>query len=378
MEGLTVALSVEAKVGIFFIIGMVILGVVTFKVEDMSALFQNKKIMYAHFEHASGINPGDPVAIAGVKVGEVKLLELNEKGVRMTLSLNHDARIHEDAIATVAWGGLLGNRYIDITLGSAETALLPEESDIPTKPSVEITAVLTKLDAAATELQKVLADGGVGEKAGTLLDNLIKISDDLAQGKGTIGKLVGSAEMYDKVMGIADDLKDMSTRLRTIVENNEGRLDNIFTRLEEAVPEARDAFATIRRLGEQAETGKGILPALLNDEQMYQDLKNSLAKLGTSLDRIEQVTLDMSEGRGLLGKMATDEKMAQDFAQALASLSAVAQRIESGDSTLARLTRDDDLYLQAKGILDDARESLRGLKEQVPLGTFGSVLLSAF
>jgi phospholipid/cholesterol/gamma-HCH transport system substrate-binding protein len=378
MEDLTVPLSVEAKVGVFFIVGLVILGVVTFKVEDMSALFRAKKTMYAHFEHASGINPGDPVAIAGVKVGEVKALELDDRGVRMTLSLNSSARVREDAIASVAWGGLLGNRYIDISLGSTGAGFLEEGSELPTVPSIEITAVLGKLDAAASELQKVLAEGGVGEKVGSLLDNLMKISEDMAQGKGTLGKLVDSPEMYDKLTGIADDLQEMATRLRGVVEKNEGRLDSIFASLEEAVPEARDAFATIKRLGEQAESGKGILPALLNDEQMYTDLKGSLAKLGTSLDRIDLVTTDISEGRGLLGRLAKDEKMADDFAQSLASLRAVAERIETGDNTLARLTRDDDLYLQAKGMLDDARESLRGLKEQVPLGTFGSVLLSAF
>lgn len=372
------ALNVEAKVGLFFIVALVILGVITFKVEDMSALFKHKTTMYAHFEHASGINPGDPVAIAGVKVGEVKSLELNDKGVRMTLTINGHNRVRDDAVATVAWGGLLGNRYIDITLGGPAAGYLAPGSEIPTKPSVEITAVLAKLDAAASELQKALAAGGAGEKIGGLLDNLRKISQDLAEGKGTLGKLVGSAEMYDKVMGIADDLKDMSARLRNVIEKNEGRLDNIFARLEEAVPEARDAFATIKRLGEQAESGKGILPALLNDEQMYQDLKGALAKLDTSLDRVDQVAKDISEGRGLLGKLTKDEKMAEDFAQALASLRAVAERLEKGDSTLARLTRDDELYKQVKGLLDDARESMRGLKEQVPLGTFASVMLSAF
>lgn len=238
--------------------------------------------------------------------------------------------------------------------------------------------MLAKLDSAASEIQKALADGGFGDKVGGLLDNLKKISDDIAQGKGTLGKLAASSEMYDKVMGIADDLKDASGRLRGVVERNEGRVDNIFARLEEAMPEARDAFATIKRLGEQAESGKGMLPALLNDEQMYQDLKNSLAKLSTALDRVDQIGKDISEGRGLLGKLTTDEKVAEDFAQTLASLRAVAERLEKGDNTLAKLTRDDDLYKQAKGVLDDARESLRSLKEQVPLGTFASVMLSAF
>ncbi len=178
-------------------------------------------------------------------------------------------------------------------------------------------------------------------------------------------------------MGIADDLKDTSGRLRIWSRTNEGRVDDIFARLEEAVPEARDAFATIKRFGEQAETGKGMLPALLNDEQMYQDLKNSWPSLSTALDRTDQI----GEGhrRARAPRQVHDRRedgggLRPDPCQPARRRGAP----RKGDNTLARLTRDDDLYKQAKGVLDDARESLRGLKEQVPLGTFASVLLSAF
>jgi len=70
--------------------------------------------------------------------------------------------------------------------------------------------------------------------------------------------------------------------------------------------------------------------------------------------------------------------MADDVRDAIKSLRVVAQRLESGDNTLARLTRDKDLYEDVKKLLDDARETLRSVKEQVPVSTFASLLLTSF
>jgi ABC-type Fe3+-citrate transport system substrate-binding protein len=86
----------------------------------------------------------------------------------------------------------------------------------------------------------------------------------------------------------------------------------------------------------------------------------------------------MQEGKGLIGKLTTDQALADDFTQTIKSIRAIAERIEKGDSTVARLTRDKDLYQDLKKLLDDARETLRTVREQVSVGTFASVLLNAF
>ncbi len=86
-----------------------------------------------------------------------------------------------------------------------------------------MTAVLIKLDAAASRAAEALAEGGDGAKLGACWIICSKIADDIAQSKGTVGKLIGSDEMYDKAMGIADDLKDASGRMRSSSSDNEGR-----------------------------------------------------------------------------------------------------------------------------------------------------------
>lgn len=372
------AVSVETKVGAFFLVALAILAWFTFKVENLGAVFQDTMTMTARFSHASTLKPGDGVHVAGLRVGEIKALRLADDCVEAVLVLDADVKLRTSSVATAAWGGLLGNRYIDITLGDPSDDVLPPGSEIRTAPSVELGQVLRKVDAASTELRDMLASSDMGPKLSGLIENLLAISEDIREQRGTFGKLVGSTELHDKALAIADELKGTSARIARIIEENDERISSILENLDKAAPEAREAFAAIRRIGEKIETGKGILPALIEDEKMYEDLKGALAHLNSSLARVDKLITSMQEGRGLIARLANDEALAEDVVAAVKSIREVAERLEKGDNTLARLTRDSDMYDDVKKVLDDARETLRTAKEQVPLGTFASLLLSAF
>ena len=372
------AISTETKVGAFFLIALAILGWFTFHVQNLGDAFAKTKTLTAHFTHAASLQAGDGVFVAGLRVGEIESLQLNDDGVVVTMQVKADAPVRESSEAVAAWGGLLGNRFIDITLGDPADPILPDGGVVKTRPSIEIETVLRKVDQAAAQLSDMLKSSDVGPNLGKLVENLLAISDDIRNQKGTMGKLISSSDLHDKAVAIADDLKETAENLNKLVADNDERIGSILENLDKAAPEMRDAFAGIKRLTEQAETGKGILPALLNDEKMYEDLKGSLAKLNASLVRVDELTESIQKGEGLMGKMIGDEKLAQDVTDAVESLKNVAERLDKGDNTLARLTRDKDLYEDVKKTLDDAREMLRTAKEQLPVGTFASVILSAF
>jgi len=370
--------SPETRVGLFFLIGLAILGVITFRVGNFGEYFKHKVYFKVHFSHASGLAAGDPVAVAGFKVGQIQSIRLEEDGVLMSLAIEPGIRIRRNAVASIAWGGLLGNRYIDISLGSPSEPFLEPGAEIMSGTTIELTAVLLKLNQAATEIEGLFKETGLESKVQVIVDNLAKASNDLAEGRGTLGKLIGSDEIYQKANAIADDLKKASADISKLLGDNGARISAIVEKLDAAIPEAKDAFASIKRLTDDADSGKGILPALLNDPQMAQDLKNSLTRLRASLDRIEAVVKSAQEGNGLVGKLINDPQIADDVRDAVRSLKVIAQRIETGDNTLARLTRDKDLYDDVKKLLDDMRETLRSVKEQIPVSTFASLLLTAF
>jgi len=179
-------------------------------------------------------------------------------------------------------------------------------------------------------------------------------------------------------MGIADDLKGSAADVRKLLADNDQRLRDILAKLDAAIPEAKDAFSSIKKLGDEANNGKGVVATLLNDEKMAQDLRTSVARLGSTLDRLDALTKNIQEGQGLAGRIINDPQMADDVRDAIKSLRVVAERLDTGDNTIARLTRDKDLYEDVKKLLDDARETLRSVKEQVPVSTFASLLLTTF
>lgn len=76
--------------------------------------------IYLDFANASGLKPGSAVEIAGVPVGQVASIQLDERRARVTLQLDKHVAIQEDAIASIQTKGLLGERYITISPGGSD------------------------------------------------------------------------------------------------------------------------------------------------------------------------------------------------------------------------------------------------------------------
>ncbi|MEE9514987.1 MAG: MlaD family protein, partial [Candidatus Brocadiales bacterium] len=64
------------KVGIFFIIGMVILGLITFRVEQVGRFFKKHNDYKAYFQSSKGLKRGSRVTLSGMDIGEVKRVDV--------------------------------------------------------------------------------------------------------------------------------------------------------------------------------------------------------------------------------------------------------------------------------------------------------------
>ena len=81
--------------------------------------------IYADFESATGLGPGTPVEIAGVRVGRVDTVQLTGTRARVRLTIDTDIEIQEDAIASIHTKGLLGGPYLLISLGGSDKLIPP-------------------------------------------------------------------------------------------------------------------------------------------------------------------------------------------------------------------------------------------------------------
>ena len=81
--------------------------------------------VYADFTNASGLDPGSVVEIAGVQVGQVTAIRLDDTRARVTLKLRDDVLVQDDAIASIQTRGLLGERYLLLTPGGSDEIIPP-------------------------------------------------------------------------------------------------------------------------------------------------------------------------------------------------------------------------------------------------------------
>jgi phospholipid/cholesterol/gamma-HCH transport system substrate-binding protein len=104
-------------------------------------------LLYADFASVSGLEVGDPVEIAGVKVGRVESISLADYQARVTFRIQKDVQIHQDAIAAVRTRGIIGDRFVMIRPGAADRLLRSGDEIRNTKSASDLVSLLGELVA---------------------------------------------------------------------------------------------------------------------------------------------------------------------------------------------------------------------------------------
>ena len=119
--------SLEILVGGLIVGAIVYLGFMAIQL-GQATLIDGGHVLYAEFASVSGLHAGDPVKIAGVKIGEVKSIVLvDDYLARVALGLDDGVKVYEDAVASIETEGLIGDRFVSITPGTSDDRLHPGE-----------------------------------------------------------------------------------------------------------------------------------------------------------------------------------------------------------------------------------------------------------
>lgn len=116
--------STETIVGAFVLLGLASLAYLAINLGNLS-LGAERYVVYAQFESASGLKPGASVEVAGVEVGRVDDISLAVDRARVTLSLDKRIKLQEDAIASIRTKGIIGDKYVQISLGGSDRIIPP-------------------------------------------------------------------------------------------------------------------------------------------------------------------------------------------------------------------------------------------------------------
>jgi len=137
---------VEIFVGFFLIIGFLALGWLALQLGEVPWLTESKTYMInAEFNNISGVKAGADVQIAGVTIGKVRQLTLNtDKQAVVSMQVNRGVAIPVDSVASVKSQGIIGDKYIQITLGGDASFYKPGATIVDTESAVDLESLISK------------------------------------------------------------------------------------------------------------------------------------------------------------------------------------------------------------------------------------------
>ena len=360
-------LSIEKKVGGFFLIALFSLGVFIELVEDWNP-FIGQRDYFTYFSSAVGIKLGDPVRIAGVEVGKVKSIAIEDSKVRIDFYVLDGNVIKTDSYAEIRQTNLLGGQFLGLTFGSADAQPLPSDSEIPSLEKSNIDQLISNFDRNQERVLGTLGD--ILEKSeGPIVEAAQRIENIVAkidEGEGMLGKLVNDAALYDDLQNTVASLNQVLRR----IENGEGTLGRLVN--DSALYEETTAtMANLRILSNSLREGEGTLGKLFTDDALYVDASDALAEL-------RAITQKINAGEGTLGKLVNEDSLYIEGEKTLANLSSITTKINEGQGTLGKLVNEDDLYRDTQSAVKKVEKAVDAMGDSGPISVLGTAVGTLF
>lgn len=361
------SLSTEQKVGLFFLFALVMLGVMIELVEDWKP-FETQYDYVALFTSSVGLKAGDPVRIAGVEVGRIRKIGIENNQVRVDFYVDDKADIKTDSVASVRQTNLLGGTFLGLDFGSPDSKSLPPGSVVQTRGSSDFDQLITNLDKNQERVFGSLGNliNENGEPLANAIVRMESIMNKIDNGGGTLGQLVNNPELYNQLVATSSRLD----QLLTLIETGEGTLGKLATN-SELYDRFNLTMENLQAVSEKLKNGEGTLGRLLEDDILYRET-------ATTLRGLREITEKINSGQGTLGRLVNDEALYSDLREGFARINSIAEKIDNGQGTLGRLVNEDALYRDAETTLHKVEKAVDGVSDTGPLSALGVVLGTLF
>ncbi|MEB8328859.1 MlaD family protein [Flavobacteriaceae bacterium KMM 6897] len=271
------------KLGLFVIIGTILLVVASYLIGNNKSMFSKTFSLSAKFNNVNGLILGNNVRFSGIVVGTVKAIEMESDTlirVRMAIEEKMQQFIKKDAIATIGSDGLVGSMIINIIPGKNNAPLVQDNDEISSYSRIATEDMLSTLNVT-------------NENAAMLTADLLKVSQSLTKGKGTMGRLLNDTVMASNLEKIVINLKLTSEQ-------------------------ANIAFAKLNKMVNIIDLQGSTAGILLSDTISGNQMKQVITNLQATSLKIEAITKDVQvlvknvkEGEGALDYLTTDTLLVQ-------------------------------------------------------------------
>ncbi len=288
-------LSTELKVGAFALIVLAVLAFMTFKVGGLDWAKKKGYAIYVVFSSTAGLDEKTRVKIAGVDSGIVEGIGLMEGKARVRLRIDPGVKIYKNAQASIRSAGLLGDKYLDIRVGSSDAGQL-KDGDV-------ITDVMEVADM--DDLARNLIN--VSQSFTRLTESLNEVLG--ADQKKSLGETIVNLREITSTLNQTITLNDQ--KLRTVLDN----ISTLTASLNGLVDKNREPLAaSITNMKDFSATLKNTGPELIeNLNKATKDLKAMVEEnrpgIRSAVDAFDKVALQVEKGEGTLGKLVKDDRL---------------------------------------------------------------------
>lgn len=267
------------RVGAFFLLGVGLLWIVYETLSGSRLDSSNGYRITATFDDIQQLKATSEVRMAGVVIGTVAATGLDGTKASVEMIIDKRYAIPADSKATVATAGMLGLNYVAIKPGDG-TAELAADARIGTVQTPDMGSVMAKLD-------------GVGDRLDVVLANAQTITANIADGKGTIGKLVNDPAGYDQLMATVKDIQGAATRASTFIDNTNEVIAHVRTGQgvlgtiiydQTAADNLKATVGNVREFSARLNNPDSSLGMFIDNDSLYRQASNTLTKLDGALN----------------------------------------------------------------------------------------------
>ncbi len=285
------SLKTRLKVGIFTILGLLLIFATTVVVNDRPYWWRGCQFVRINVEDATGLKTKSPIRSLGIEIGYLKTVELSETHVTLGICITAPVEVLPNTRAYIRGEGFLGDKFVELKpvkyLGQAPTGEKPISIESKRKSLAWLDFFLIP-SAYAQSSEKMGKKSGreipVGEEAQDV-QHLVNRVDDL------VHQVSGLADNLKQAIN-PEDLKRTMKQLNQTLENAsktlapEGGLNQTAQRtlakLEDSIEQLRDLMTRVNK-------GQGSVGMLLNDPSYAEEIRLAIRNINKLLNKVQDV-----------------------------------------------------------------------------------------
>jgi len=346
--------SEDLLVGLTVVAGLALLAAAILVIGGQSKLFAAKFRYRTEFADASGLRVGAPVALAGVRVGNVSQIVLprdpRERGIDVELEVDagYAPRVREGTTARLAIMQFVANeKSVELSPGDPDGEQIPDGGTIPadTGPAIlergvtiaesveritkDLEDILGAIRRGDSVLGKAIVDPAFGmqgmEDIEAVIASLRHLAERVERGQGLAGRLFADDESARQTLA---DLREAAHSLSAFagrLERGEGLVGEWTAGDSQIVKEIDEVVLAVRSVARSLEEGEGLVARLLHDEEMS---RRVTANLDEAVARIASIARKIDEGQGTLGLLVNDRRLYDDVDSVITGIES--SRLASG------------------------------------------------